>query len=683
MSVPRWLSLLAPLLLPLVLGGTAASAWEPPVYQGLTPAEAAELWDELATLGERLRPLEAAAHSAAEQDRVADAAVFLKGLEWALTYDRTFTPADVTLLRQAVVKTRERLGPLEQGDLPWGTQTGKLVRGFRSTIDGSVQPYGLVIPPSLPDRRPWRLDVVLHGSTRPVGLSELKFCARFPETPPGTSVLPSPFDEPYLELHPLGRVENGYRFAGETDVFEAIEAVCRQYPIDRDRIVLRGMSMGASGTWHLGLKHPDRFVALGPYCGYVDTRRFSETPLENFVKVGDLPEHQELALHLLDSQDYAANGGVVPAIACMGAKDVFFDAHVLMGQAYRREGLQLVNLISPETAHTIDPITQREQLRLIGALAERGLDRAPRQLRFVTWSLKYPRCHWVELRALGSHYQRADFEARRLPDGQIVLLRATNIQRFAIARQVLEGSTPRLRVGELELDLREAPPGEWIEFENSEGKWQVARGVAGRGKRPGLAGPIDDAFTAPFVCVRGTGTPWNAEVQAWSMGVLQRFAAEWHQYFRGDLPIVDDVDVTPAQMARQHLVLFGDPGSNQLLAKVLPGLPLGWTADELSMAGEKYPAGSHAPALIHINPLVERGDRYVVVNSGHTFHATELGSLNYLLFPRLGDWSVMRVGRSPEVPAGATPVRGDLWEQGVLSGYFDEQWEFPEPKTAE
>ncbi|MFM8223940.1 MAG: hypothetical protein ACKOJF_33990, partial [Planctomycetaceae bacterium] len=241
----------------------AAHAFDPPVYQGLTPAEASELWSELATLQARLEPLQAAAHSAAEQDRVADAAVFLKGLEWALTYDRTFTPAEVTLLKQAVTKTKERLTPLEQGELPWAGQSGKLVRGFRSAIDGSLQPYGLVIPATLPERQPYRLDVVLHGSTRPVGLSELKFCARFPDSPPGSPAPPAVNEEPFLELHPLGRVENGYRFAGETDVFEAIEAVCRQYPIDRDRIVLRGMSMGASGTWHLGLKHPDRFVALG------------------------------------------------------------------------------------------------------------------------------------------------------------------------------------------------------------------------------------------------------------------------------------------------------------------------------------------------------------------------------------------------------------------------------------
>lgn len=179
-------------------------------------------------------------------------------------------------------------------------------------------------------------------------------------------------DVDFIELHPLGRVENCYRWAGETDVFEAIEAVCRNYSIDRDRIVLRGMSMGASGTWHLGLKHPDRFVALGPYCGYVDTHRFSETPIPGFIKVGPLPEHQERGLHMLDSVDYAANAGVVPTIAAIGDQDVFFQAHVIMGEAFAKEKLQLVNLISPGTGHVIDPVTHAEQMRCIGEYTARG-----------------------------------------------------------------------------------------------------------------------------------------------------------------------------------------------------------------------------------------------------------------------------------------------------------------------
>ena len=54
------------------------------------------------------------------------------------------------------------------------------------------------------------------------------------------------------------------------------------------------------------------------------------------------------------------------------------------------------------------------------------------------------------------------------------------------------------------------------------------------------------------------------------------------------------------------------------------------------------PSLDHAPALIHPSPLA--AGRYVVLNSGHTFHERELATLNYLLFPRLGDWAVIKVG---------------------------------------
>src|SRR5206468_5381386 len=117
------------------------------------------------------------------------------------------------------------------------------------------------------------------------------------------------------------------------------------------------------------------------------------------------------ALHLLDSVDYAANAGAVPAVACMGEKDVFFGAHVLMGQAMAKEGLTMVNLISPGTGHVLDPVTHKERMRRIGEYAAKGMDRVPRHLRFVTWTLKYSRCHWLRILALGEHYARAEVEA--------------------------------------------------------------------------------------------------------------------------------------------------------------------------------------------------------------------------------------------------------------------------------
>jgi pimeloyl-ACP methyl ester carboxylesterase len=656
-------------LLTLALAIPAPTA-EPPA--GLSAGDAKQIDRELTALGDRLAALRKEKPLTPRRgDLLADAEVFRKGVAWALKYEPKLAPADVALIKKALARCKERLDALGAGTSPWGERKGKLVRGYVSAVDGSVQPFGLVIPANYDPTKPTRLDVVLHGSTKPVGLSELRFMGRFDEGDGAATGAP---DANFIELHPLGRVENCYRWAGEADVFEAIEAVCRQYRIDRDRIVLRGMSMGASGTWHLGLKHPDKFVAIGPYCGYVDTHGFSRTPLASFVKVGQLPDYQEKMLHMLDSVDYAANAGVVPAVACMGEKDVFFQAHVIMGKAMEREGLEMVNLISPGTGHVIDPKTHAEQMRRIKEFADKGIDHSPKHSRFVTWTLKYNECHWLRVLGLGEHYKRAELEASVAPNGDIELKEPKNVTRFALLRPL--GTEAELRVGgaavALPLRNKDLPLLRPV-IGKKDGKWMYLGeldAVKLDGKRPGLQGPIDDAFTSPFLCVRGTGKPWNPAVQSWADANLKRFAYEWHRYFRGELPAKDDTAVTADDLKRYNLILFGDPGSNSLIARVLPKLPLRWTEKELRFGEESYPAADHAPALIQPNPLAP--GRYVVLNSGHTFREQELASLNYLLFPRLGDWAVLKVGaKSPADPSDA------LEEEVLRSGFFDERWRLP------
>ena len=610
----------------------------------------------------RLRSRIASA-SVSNPDRLADAAVFHKGVAWGLRFSKSLTTSDAVLLRKGLARATERLEALGADKATWVTRQGKVVRGFVSAVDGSTQPYGVIVPRGYDGSKPMRLDVVLHGSSKPVGMSELNFMNRFDE---GDAEGVGP-EVDFIELHPLGRVENCYRWAGETDVWEAIEAACRNYRIDRDRIVLRGMSMGASGTWHLGLKRPDRFVAIGPYCGYVDTHRFSETPIPAFVKVGPLPPHQELGLHMLDSVDYAANASVVPAIAAMGEKDIFFQAHVIMREALEKEGLPMVNLISPGTGHVIDPVTHREQLRLIGEHVAKGLDHDPRALRFVTWTLKYNRCHWLELLGLGRHYQRAEFRGTVSEKDALDVSEVRNITRFAIHRPISS-----LRIAGADVAIPKQTPGEPLVFEKTAEGWHCA-GLRGEvvllGKRPGLQGPIDDAFTAPFVCVRGTGTPWNPQVHDWGMASLRRFEYEWACYMRGDLPVKNDTEVTAADLRDKHLILFGDPGSNSWIAKLLPQLPVVWTRDDVQLGGEKRSSSEHVPVFICPNPLA--ADRYVVINSGHTFHEAEFAAFNYLLFPRLGDWAVLKIGSGA---AEWQPGSATFPEEVLRAGYFDEDW---------
>jgi hypothetical protein len=231
-----------------------------------------------------------------------------------------------------------------------------------------------------------------------------------------------------------------------------------------------------------------------------------------------------------------------------------------MAQKMRDEGLHLTNLISPQTAHVVDPVTHAEQMRHIAAYAASGVDRRPRTVKFVTWSLKYSQCHWMQILGLDRHYERAEIVAHRLDDVTIVLETAQNITSFAIVATHLLRPPTLLQFGDTKLVLPQADAsGHIVINRTSSGGWMASGEAAVSSminlsgvKRPGLQGPIDDAFDAPFLCVRGTGTPWSAQTQLYAEASLERFAAEWHQFFRGDLPIKTDAQVTDTDIASKH-----------------------------------------------------------------------------------------------------------------------------------
>ncbi|HZT80871.1 MAG TPA: hypothetical protein VFA26_11635, partial [Gemmataceae bacterium] len=108
---------------------------------------------------------------------------------------------------------------------------------------------------------------------------------------------------------------------------------------------------------------------------------------------------------------------------------------------------------------------------------------------------------------------------------------------------------------------------------------------------------------------------------------------------------------------------FGDPGSNTLIAQVLDGLPLTWTKDRLALGGREFSAAEHVPVMIYPSPLA--ANRYVVLNSGHTFHADAFQGTNALLYPRLGDYAVLKPAPTRKDPAAAEVVE---------AGLFDEFW---------
>jgi hypothetical protein len=145
--------------------------------------------------------------------------------------------------------------------------------------------------------------------------------------------------------------------------------------------------------------------------------------------------------------------------------------------------------------------------------------------------------------------------------------------------------------------------------------------------------------------------------QEYGRNTLGRFTAEFAKWMRGDPRVKDDRDASPSDISAFNLVLFGDPGSNSVIAQVIGKLPIRWSKTEIALAGQKFSAADHIPVLIYPNPLNPK--RYVVINTGHTFGETEFRGTNALLFPRLGDYAV--VGTDGSV---------------AIAGLFNENWRF-------
>jgi len=123
-----------------------------------------------------------------------------------------------------------------------------------------------------------------------------------------------------------------------------------------------------------------------------------------------------------------------------------------------------------------------------------------------------------------------------------------------------------------------------------------------------------------------------------------------------------DAQVTEADIASRNLVLWGDPSSNAVLARIADRLPIKWTAEGLTVDGRTYAAGEHAPVLVYPNPL--NPSRYVVINSGFTYREYDYLN-NARQVPKLPDWAVIDL-RTP--PDSMSPGKV------VDAGFFDDAW---------
>jgi len=593
-----------------------------------------------------------------------DVQIFEKAVRYALDGNEFFTQEEVFHGKELLRMGTERADQLARGEAPWTKATGVEVRGYVSKIDGSVQPYGLVVPPSFAPDKPhrWRVDLWYHGRTETLSEGNFLWDRIFN---PGQF---QPRDT--IVLHLYGRFCNASTFAGEVDTFEALDDVKKNYSVDDNRILVRGFSMGGASAWHIGAHYGTEFAAVAPGAGFAETMEFTGQSRRGI----QLTWFEDKLQHLTNATDYAANFFNVPVIAYNGDMDAQKQAADIMEKNMDAEGLTLSRVIGKNIGHAYTPAAIVQINEMIDAVAQRGRDQWPREVRFTTWTLKYNRMRWVVVDGMEKHWDRARVDAS-IEGDHTIQAKTSNVSavsfEFGTGARTMNPAAKVTVVLDGQTIAAGGPltDGSWIgHFRKTGTKWAAVPAQADDDsktlrKRHDLQGPIDDAFFDSFLMVRPTGTPMNETVGNWAKSEQEHAIKMWRTQMRGDAQVKDDTAVTDADIAASNLVLWGDPQSNKVLARIADKLPVQWTSDSITLGTRKFPSATNAPVMIYPNPLNPK--KYVVINSGMTMREyTE--SNNALQVAYLPDYAVVDLTTPPDA----------RWPGKIaVAGFFSETWQ--------
>jgi predicted esterase len=657
------------LLVPLLLLATFAStpAAEPldainPIPRHIPPAGIKIEAFRLEGLQVHLEKLQQDLAEHQDHDLYPDVAVFAKALEWALKFEEFYNVRDTDKADRVLGEAIRRLALLSTGTPDWPTARGHLVRGYQSSIDGSLQPYGLEIPAELSLDKPVPLYVWLHGrgdKTTDMHFIDQRQTRKGRIAPAGAII-----------LHPFGRHCMGFKSAGEIDVLESIEDVKKRYSIDENRIVLMGFSMGGAGVWHIGAHYVDRWVGISPGAGFAETARYNKLTPENYPA-----SYVQQLWTLYDVPHYVRNLFNAPVVVYSGELDKQIQAARVMEQAYQQEGRVLPHVIGPGMGHQYHPDSLKQIMKQMDDAVNKGLDQVPAEVHLQTRTLRYNEVHWVKATGLEEHWQDARIDARMVGKDRLDVttrnisslelspfadMAAVSI--FVDGKQVAYWGSDKLK-----------DPGTSILQKGADGtfRWLSRTPTGSLAKRPGLQGPIDDAFMSSFLVVTPSGKSSNPLVQRWVEFELAHFLHRWESLYRGSPRVKQDKDVSVRDLADHNLILWGTPESNSLIRQLAGSdlqagshrLPLQWSEETVKIGTQEFSSDQHLPILIYPNPMNPKC--YLVINSGPT-HREGHDRTNSLQNPKLPDWAVIDL---TEPPTNLVP--GKI----VATGLFNESWQ--------
>jgi predicted esterase len=139
--------------------------------------------------------------------------------------------------------------------------TGDLHLAYRSAFDGKLVPFRLYVPTTYDASKAYPLIVLLHGAGGDENVFFDKYARQWVKTAEERGVI-------LASVNGRGPVSGYLKDNGaEQDVLDVTALVRKIRRVDHSRVYLAGHSMGAGGTWRIGLEQRETFAALAPIAG--------------------------------------------------------------------------------------------------------------------------------------------------------------------------------------------------------------------------------------------------------------------------------------------------------------------------------------------------------------------------------------------------------------------------------
>ncbi len=323
-----------------------------------------------------------------------------------------------------------------------------LAFSYQSEVDGTLQPYMVYLPKSLPEDKPWSLVVALHGTSgshQTFLMSTKKYDK--------AKLMKAAEKHQMAILCPEGRGNTEWWGIGENDVFRAIGDFQKRAPIDKNRIYLTGHSMGGGGTTYIALRNPGFFAAAAPMVG---------------------------TLHF----DLAENARYTPFYFLVGSREIGPRKLFIKRLADKMEALGY------ERIHEIVPGADHRSFvpdawdRVFAWFSDKRLVRQPDRITHAAEIPKHGWAYWVKIDAMERPGTIARIDARR--DGNEFRITTENIAVFRVFpdHAAIDPHQPLVvHINGNRLDPGKEVSGKEIVFEQMADQWSVRTAPLNEPKR--------------------------------------------------------------------------------------------------------------------------------------------------------------------------------------------------------